>query len=121
MSELLSKGVAMVSGEDVSESSIIGCDGDEFEPNAMTLCSADEGVEALVVGRGEYDVDGEGALDILSSRIARFGFAEESYGFVRFFELPIDAWLSFLRLEGARASGLGEDSLVIPPTWGHSE
>lgn len=116
MSELVSKGVAIVSGDDVSESSIIGCGGDEFEPKVMTLCRADEGVEALVVGRGEYDVDGEGALDILSSLIARFGFAEESYGFVRFFELPIDGRVSFLRLEGARASGLGEDSFVIPPT-----
>lgn len=78
-SEELSKGVAIVSGDEVSESLTIGRNGGVFDPIARIFCSEVEGVEARVAGgSGEYEVDGDGALDTLSSLDTRVGFAEES-------------------------------------------
>jgi hypothetical protein len=65
-------------------------------------------------------VEGEGALETLSSRATRLGLAEASYGFGRFLnELKLETD-SFLRREGARESGFDEISFNIPPTWDQS-
>ena len=81
------------------------------------LCSADEGVEARVKGRGECKDEGEGALETLVSGDKRFGFVEASYGFARF--LVVDK-ISFLRREGARESPVAEPSFIIPVTGDQS-
>jgi len=65
-------------------------------------------------------VEGDGALETLSSRVTRLGLADTSYGFGRFLsELELEIG-SFLRLEGARESGFDEMSFNIPPTWDQS-
>lgn len=122
---LVSRGVASESGEEVSDPSNPSCKGGtllETECSvAPVLCKLENGVEALVVGSGEYEVDGEGALEALPSRENRIGLTEESYGFGRVFETFVLDGVSFFRFDGARLSGTEGISLFNNPlTCGHS-